>query len=103
VLGPNLNECQFSSGDVVRDIMTRKMAMFPYIAYPMVDVRDVAQAHLQAILVPEAQNNRFILSTKTEWLSTIGGYLHEKFGQDYSVTSRTVPYCIFRVVCLFDQ
>ena len=46
VLGPNLNECQFSSGDVVRDIMTRKMAMFPYVSYPMVDVRDVAQAHL---------------------------------------------------------
>ena len=58
VLGPNLVKCQFSSGDVVKMLMIKgkRPPAMPHVQVPIVDVRDVAQAHLQAILVPEAKN-----------------------------------------------
>jgi len=34
----------------------------------LVDVREVAEAHLQAILKPEAANKRFILVNNSVWL-----------------------------------
>ena len=42
VLGPNLNECSFSSGDILRNIMTGKLPGIPDLMFPVVDVRDVA-------------------------------------------------------------
>jgi len=34
----------------------------PKIMFPIVDVRDVALAHLQALKIPEARNQRFVLN-----------------------------------------
>lgn len=42
VLGPNINECSFSSGDILKRIMTGAMPGIPKLAFPVVDVRDVA-------------------------------------------------------------
>jgi len=50
---------------------------------PMVDVRDVAQAHLKAILVPEAANMRFMLVSEARWFQDLGLALHEKWGAQY--------------------
>ena len=43
----------------------------PNINIPMVDVRDVAEAHLKAMLLPEAYGNRHILYTDGIWLRDI--------------------------------
>jgi len=61
VIGPNLNTAFFTSGDVISKILTGEFPGFPDIRFPTVDVRDVAQAHLEAILRPEAAGKRFIL------------------------------------------
>ncbi len=45
----------------------------------LVDVREVAQAHLKAIEVEEAANQRFILNSNELWLSEIGKELQEEF------------------------
>ena len=37
----------------------------------VVDVRDVAQAHLHALTVPEAAGHRHIVSTKSMWFKEI--------------------------------
>ena len=56
VIGPNLNTAQFTSGDIIKKLVTGEIPMTPNVAFGMVDVRDVAQAHLNAILKPEAAN-----------------------------------------------
>ena len=81
VLGPNLNECNFSSGDIIKRLMTGAMPGIPKLAFPVVDVRDVANAHLQAILRPEAANQRFMLVADTVWFGDIGDWLFEKWGK----------------------
>ena len=43
--------------------MTGELPMLPLVNMPMIDVRDVSQAHLEAILRPEAAGKRFILAS----------------------------------------
>lgn len=46
VIGPSLVSCQFSSGDVIKKFMMKELPAIPYVQIPIVDVRDVAFAHL---------------------------------------------------------
>lgn len=61
VLGPTYKTDGFSSGDIMKSLVTGKIPLLPKICLPLIDVRNVAFAHLQAILVPEAANQRFLL------------------------------------------
>jgi len=60
-MGPNLNKASFSSGDIVKRVLMNDLPGMPKVSMPIVDVRDVATAHLNAVLVPEAANKRFML------------------------------------------
>jgi len=46
IIGPNLNSAQFSSGDVINKFMLGEFPGIPDMSMALVDVRDVAQAHL---------------------------------------------------------
>ena len=54
VFGPNLNSANFAVGDMVKSMLLNQMPAYPDLAFPCVDVRDVAQAHLEAVLRDEA-------------------------------------------------
>jgi nucleoside-diphosphate-sugar epimerase len=56
VLGPNLVPGDFSSQMYMKGMLLGVMPGLPKMWFPIVDVRDVAQAHLNAIKVPEARN-----------------------------------------------
>lgn len=49
------------------------MNVYPNISLPTVDVRDVAEAHVNAILSPtlKNRNNRIMLSAETLWYKEI--------------------------------
>lgn len=47
-LGPGTN----SSCDAISQILYNKMPVYPNVSLPMVDVRDVARAHISAALDP---------------------------------------------------
>ena len=83
VLGPNLNEAQFSSGDVIKKIMMNEFPGLPLVQFGCVDVRDVANAHLQAILRPEAAGKRFLLVEGSYWFHEMGEILAEKYKGTY--------------------
>ena len=51
----------------------------PSLSLPTVDVRDVAEAHLQAVLKPDAAGNRFILVEETVWFTDFSKWLNEKY------------------------
>jgi len=59
-----------------------------------VDVRDVAKAHLNAILVDEAKNRRFILARPIQnWFHDFGReFKKTKFGRHYYGTQAILPY-----------
>jgi len=83
VLGPNLNGGNFSSGDIISQFLLGKMPGLPHSQIQIVDVRDVAQAHLNAINLPEAAGNRFMLVEGSYWFKDLSTWLVESHGSDY--------------------
>ncbi len=61
VLGPLLDRNMGTSAELIRTMMRGWLPVVPDISFGIVDVRDVARAHLQAMTVPGAAGRRFIL------------------------------------------
>lgn len=101
VFGPNLCNGDFSSGAIIKKILLGKYPGYPKVLFGCVDVREVARAHLQAIKVPEAKNNRFVLNQKTHWFVDIAKILHENFGQHYKFKVKEFGYCPVKIASLF--
>lgn len=75
----------------------------PKIMMPIVDVRDVALAHLQAIKVEEAKNQRFILNGRSMWFKEIAEALQKEFGQFYKIKTGELRYCTLKIAACFDK
>ena len=71
--------------------------------FGVIDVRDCAQAHLNAIKIEKAKNKRFILAHEAWWFADLGKSLQAEFGpQGYKVTSSEFSYCTFRFFAVFS-
>ena len=82
--------------------MMGKIPMLPKIKMPTVDVRNVAQAHLNGVLKDEANGKRFILCGETVWFSEIAKSLEEKYGEDYKVPKRSLWKWVAWVGSIFN-
>jgi len=49
ILGPNIVKTEFTSGELVKIMMSEKLPGNPRIHLAVVDVRDVALSHVKAI------------------------------------------------------
>jgi len=104
VFGPNYNTANFSSGDIIKKFVSGEIPMYPKSSIPVVDVRDVAKAHLQAILVPEAANKRFILCNKFIWFGDIAKILNDSHGKTYpKIPKREAPKCLICLLACFKS
>ena len=56
VQGPALIQSDFSSSNYMKMLMLGLMPALPKVMFPIVDVRNVAEAHLQGVKVEEARN-----------------------------------------------
>lgn len=61
-------------------LMNAEAPGVPRFAFPIVDVREVALAHLRAVKVEEAKNQRFILSNEPLWFRDMARILKEEYG-----------------------
>ncbi|WAJ30838.1 NAD-dependent epimerase/dehydratase family protein [Antarcticirhabdus aurantiaca] len=72
VLGPLLDRRTGTSADVVAMMMRGVMPAVPAVSFGIVDVRDVARAHVAALTATDAVGHRFILSGGTRSLLQLG-------------------------------
>ena len=73
------------------------------LCFSYVDVRDVAQAHVNALSREESNGRRYILSADTVWFEEVMEVLRKEFAhQGYRIVSRKVGYCPMKVISLFD-
>lgn len=79
IMGPSYVGAGFASGDIITNIMMGKWPGMPKTRMGLVDVRDVAQAHLEGIKKPAAANKRFILVENAYWFSKVGDMLHQNW------------------------
>ena len=93
VLGPPLNPKHTTSESmrIVEQMGDGTMRFgVPNIGIGVVDVRDVAEAHLQAGFHPNAEG-RYITSAYNSSFVELAQLLQNKFGSDYPISSKAMP------------
>ena len=88
VLGPVLdNKGGASGGLLVKLLIGGRLPALARLAFTVVDVRDVAEAHLRALEVPEAAGERFIVASEAVWLADMARFL----AQAIPARARKIP------------
>lgn len=98
VMGPALTtQTQSTSIDVMRDLGSgRQRTGVPMLEFGIVDVREVAQAHILAGFNPQAEG-RYILSGHTASLLGMADVLRTRFPQ-YPLPTRQLPKFLVKLV-----
>ena len=104
VLGPILDEDYSTSGELIRKLMRHELPGCPDLSWPVVDVRDVADAHIAAMTIPEAAGKRFCCAIESAKILDIAFILKRQFtNRGYKISARKLPNIIVRFSALFDK
>lgn len=79
VLGPAMSKDVSTSLGMVLGPLRRSMPRYPKLHQGIVDVRDVAAAHIAAMERPEAAGERCIVASETLWFAEAGAILREAY------------------------
>ncbi len=101
VLGPPLDEHYGSSLGLIERFLKGKDPMLPSIGFPMVDVRDVAEMHLRALLRPETTGRRYLASSGSMAMVDMGRALKAAY-PTRRIPTREAPAFLLRFLALFD-
>jgi len=100
VLGPAVNPKTATSESytILKQLGDGTMKMgVPNLGLGIVDVRDLAEAHLNAGLLPEA-NGRNIISAHNTNMLEAAKILHKHFGDKYPVPKKALPKWLLMLV-----
>ncbi|KAM3727612.1 Cinnamoyl-CoA reductase [Dirofilaria immitis] len=87
VVGPLLHNVQGTSVDVIRRFLNNEVPAVPTIQFGLVDVRDVAQAHIRAMRESRSDGLRILIS----------------YQPSYTIPRFTVPYPVVWLYSLFSR
>lgn len=104
ILGPVLQGSTCTSMEFHRRLLQREVPMVPRLSFAICDVRDVAAAHITAMMSPKAPGNRYMVVTKSMWIDEMAKILDEEFRPlGYKVPTRVAPKFGLRVLAMFDD
>ncbi|GFN91263.1 NADPH-dependent aldehyde reductase ari1-like isoform x2 [Plakobranchus ocellatus] len=104
IIGPVLSNNPATSVDIVVQLMNGDVPMLPKFYFPLVDVRDVADAHVRCLEVEEAAGKRFILYAENIFYPELGRWLSEEFkSQGYKVSTRQMPNPLMKLFSAFSS
>ncbi|KAK7090238.1 uncharacterized protein [Littorina saxatilis] len=104
VMGPVLHGSQCTSMEIIKRLLERSMPACPKLNFAIVDVRDVATAHVKAMTLPEAAGNRHLVVNTNMWMKEIAQQLAKEFKpQGYNVPTVNCPYFALWMSSLFDK
>jgi len=103
VYGPARDRAVEASAEIIAGFMKGRYPLVPHLGMGIVDVRDVATAHLAAATVPEAAGRRFLLSAGPMLMIEIGRLLGTAFPKYRSRMPRAeMPDWLVHVYALFN-
>ncbi len=103
VLGPVHGSDFSGSLAVVTQLMNGAMPGVPRIGFPVVDVRDIAAAHLKAMTQPGLDGERFIAAGQFLWMGEVAAVLKARLGDRAKrVPTRRLPDFLVRLSAIFD-
>jgi dihydroflavonol-4-reductase len=100
VLGPLLGSNFSTSGDMVKKLLDGSVPACPAIGFPCIDVRDVADAHFEAMLKPIAAGRRYALVGPYAWMIDVSRILHEA---GYKSPTKKLPNFMVHILGIFDK
>lgn len=103
VMGPVMGHSISGANHVIQRMLNGKMPRFPDLFIPIIDVRDVALAHVLALEHPEAAGQRLLLSNgNAVRMKKIGETVKKAVGSSANrVASKTVPSVVVRLLARF--
>lgn len=104
VMGPVMGKDISGSNHLLQSMLDGAMPGFPDLFIPIVDVRDVAAAHILAMTTPDAAGQRFLLSTGPAIaMKEIGATIKSELGEAARrVPTRSIPDFVVRIAALFS-
>lgn len=104
VLGPILSADFSASGELVRKLMKREMPGCPDVGWAVVDVRDVADAHVAAMTTPAAAGQRFVVAIEHASMLEVAAILSRAFAdRGYKAPQRRLPGWLLKLVATWDK
>ncbi|WP_328442662.1 SDR family oxidoreductase [Amycolatopsis sp. NBC_00438] len=104
VMGPVMGREVSGANHLVQRLLEGKIPGYPDLYLPIVDVRDVASAHVLAMTADGAAGQRFLLAGGPSMaMKEIGALLKENFGESAKkVPTRTIPNLVVRAGAVFS-
>ena len=103
ILGPVLARDASATVQIVDMLMKGELPGLPRLAYTVVDVRDLADLHIRAMLDPRAAGQRYLGTASFVSMSDIARILKNGLGAGAQrVPTRELPDFLVRIVGLFN-
>ncbi|MDH6180093.1 nucleoside-diphosphate-sugar epimerase [Microbacteriaceae bacterium SG_E_30_P1] len=106
VMGPVMGADVSGANHIVQNSLNGQMPGYPNMFVPIVDVRDVAAAHVAAMTSPAAAGQRFLVGTGEPAIAMkeVGAILRAELGAAASKTpTRTIPNVVVRLAARFND
>jgi nucleoside-diphosphate-sugar epimerase len=103
VLGPLYTTTHMrSSPTLMRDLLLGNFPMAPRFSFGVVDVRDVADAHVNALELPNA-SGRYMINHQSMWVREMALLLKQAFPDNKRIPTRNMPNFLMYIAALFDK
>jgi dihydroflavonol-4-reductase len=105
MFGPELGTDLSSAPEILKNILNGEMKAFPKISFGIVDVRDVADLHIRAMTMPQANGQRFLAITENEiFFKDIALILKNRLGERAKkISSKEIPNWVIRFSAIFSK
>ncbi|MEI9994749.1 MAG: NAD-dependent epimerase/dehydratase family protein [Rhizomicrobium sp.] len=102
VFGPVLTKESLGSVGVIAGLLHGRPPGIPRIGFWIVDVRDLADLHIRAMLAPQAAGERFLAAGDFLWMAQIAATLRAALAaRGAKIPARRLPDFAVRVLALF--
>ncbi|MEM6620418.1 MAG: aldehyde reductase [Pseudomonadota bacterium] len=102
VLGPPLDSRIGTSLELIERLLAGKDPLVPRLGLPVVDVRDIAQMHVRALLRDESVGFRFVGAERFMWMTDLAKVLAAEY-PDRRVPTRQAPDWLLRLFAIWDK
>ena len=99
VFGPVLSTDGLGSVQLIQRLVDGRMPLVPRAGLCIVDVRDLADVHVRAMIAPEAAGQRFIASGDFMWMPDVAAAVKAGLGaRGAKVSTRPLPDFVVRLL-----
>jgi len=103
VFGPDTYGNAGASLGMLKAMMIGKFPRAPKVGVPLIDVRDCAAIHVQAMTAEAAGGRRLLATGQTLWFKEIASVLKEAYPELKSLPKGEMPSFVLRVLAVFDD